>query len=60
MLVMKRGRENTLRGEIEKLRALYGYALGYRPIYALLIEKANSAPLYPVRKVMKLAGFFGL
>ncbi len=57
---MRRSRENNLRGEIEKLRALHGYALGYRPIHALLLRKAISCSLYLVRKVMKLAGFFGL
>lgn len=57
---MRRSRENNLRGEIEKLRALHGYALGYRPIHALLLKKAISCSLYLVRKVMKLAGFFGL
>jgi len=57
---MKRARERNLRGEIEKLRALHGYSLGYRPIHALLMKKAISCSLYLVRKVMKLAGFFGL
>lgn len=57
---MRRSRENNIRCEIEKLRALHGYALGYRPIHALLIKKGTSASLYLVRKVMKLAGFFGL
>ena len=32
---MKRAREDNLRGEIEKLRARHGYALGCRPIHAL-------------------------
>lgn len=57
---MRRSRERNLRGEIEKLRALHGCALGYRSIHALLIKKAISCSLYLVRKVMKLAGFFGL
>ena len=38
----------------------HGYALRFRPIYALLIKKAISFSLYLVQKVMKLAGFFGL
>jgi len=57
---MKRAREGNLRGEIEKLRALHGQSLGYRSIHALLMKNAISASLYLVRKVMKLAGFFGL
>ena len=57
---MRRSRERNLRGEIEKLRALHGYGLGYRPIHALLLKKGISCSLYLVRKVMKFAGFFGL
>jgi len=57
---MKRSRERNLRGEIEKLRGLHGHSLGYRSIHALLMKKAISCSLYLVRKVMKLAGFFGL
>ena len=57
---MRGERERNLRGEIEKLRALHGHSLGYRPIHALLMKKAICASLYLVRKVMKLAGFFGL
>ncbi len=57
---MRRSREKNLKREIEKLRTLHGYSLDYRPIHALLMKKAISASLYLVRKVMKLAGFFGL
>ena len=57
---MRRSRENNLRGEIQALRNRYGYSLGYRAIHTLLIKKGASASLYLVRKVMKLAGFFGL
>jgi len=57
---MRSSRERNLKGEIEKLRALHGHSLGYRPIHALLLKKAISCSLYLVRKVMKLAGFFGL
>lgn len=57
---MKRAREGNLKGEIQAMRTRYGYHLGYRPIHALLIKKAISCSLYLVRKVMKLAGFFGL
>lgn len=57
---MKQSRENHLRDKIEKLRSLYGHSLGYRSIHALLIKKAIFCSVYLVRKVMKLAGFFGL
>ena len=57
---MRGGRENRLRLEIEKLRALHGKSLGYRSIHALLMKKAISCSLHLMRKVMKLAGFFGL
>lgn len=57
---MKRAREGNLRGEIQALRNRYGFSLGYRPIHALLIKKGRSISIYLVRKVMKLAGFFGL
>jgi len=57
---MKQAREGNLKAEIQALRTRYGYHLGYRPIHALLIKKGTSASLYLVRKVMKLAGFFGL
>lgn len=57
---IRRSRENNLRGEIQALRNRYGYSPGYRPIHAPLIKKGTSASLYLVRKVMKLAGFFGL
>lgn len=57
---MRHSREKNLKREIEKLRALHGHSLGYRSIHALLIKKAISVSLYLVRKVMKLAGFFGL
>ena len=57
---MKRVRERNLRREIESLRARYGRSLGYRPIHGLLIKKGISCTAYLVRKVMKLAGFFGL
>ena len=53
-------REKKLRDEIEKLRTLHGYSLGYRSIHALLMKKTISVSLYFVRKAMKLAGFFGL
>ena len=56
----KRARERNLRREIESLRARYGRSLGYRPIHALLIKKGISCTAYLVRKVMKMAGFFGL
>lgn len=57
---MKRAREGNLKGEIQALRTRYGYSLGYRPIHALLIKKGVFCSAYLVRKVMKLAGFFGL
>ncbi|MDA2962134.1 MAG: IS3 family transposase, partial [Actinomycetota bacterium] len=57
---MRGERENNLKREIQALRTRYGQSLGYRSIHALLIKKAISASLYLVRKVMKLAGFFGL
>lgn len=57
---MRGEREKNLRDEIEKLRVIHGQSLGYRSIHALLIKKAISCSLYLVRKVMKLAGFFGL
>jgi len=57
---MKRARECNLKREIQALRTRYGYGLGYRPIHALLMKKGLSFSLYLVRKVMKLAGFFGL
>ena len=57
---MKRVREGILKREIQALRTCYGYSLGYRSIHALLIKKAILCSSYLVRKVMKLAGFFGL
>jgi transposase InsO family protein len=57
---MKQAREGNLKAEIQALRTRYGYHLGYRQIHALLIKKGTSASLYLVRKVMELAGFFGL
>lgn len=57
---MRQSREENLKREIEKLRALHGKSLGYRSIHALLMNKAISCSLYLVRKVMKLADFFGL
>lgn len=57
---MRCAREGNLKGEIQALRDRYGYSLGYRRIHALLIKKGTSCSIYLVRKVMKLAGFFGL
>ncbi len=57
---MRCAREKSLRREIEKLRTLHGHSLGYRPIHALLVKNGISCSAYLVRKVMKLAGFFGL
>ncbi len=57
---MRQARESHLRREIQALRSRYGHALGYRPIHALLVKKGITCSVYLVRKVMKLAGFFGL
>jgi len=57
---MRGERENNLKREIQARRTRYGQSLGYRSIHALLIKKTISASLYLVRKLMKLAGFFGL